>query len=131
MRSTRDLSLKSCLKLSPGRLTSLALSATAPCTSTALSSSIILLYESFATRKGSDPNLSNSLNPRLDVLVMLSSTAASLDGAAKLDQECLDAEKSVSINKSDGVTISHPELLQGRHNLNTSTQSPPRYPCIC
>ena len=76
--------------------------------------------------RGSDPNLSNSLNPQLDVLVMLSGTAASLDEAAKLDQECLDAEKPVSINKTGCMMIRHPELLQGRQNLSTSTQSPPK-----
>jgi len=55
------------------------------------------------------------------VLVLLSSTAAVLDEVAEIDQENLDAEKSVSLNKTGWMMISHAELLQSKQNLNTST----------
>ena len=52
---------------------------------------------------------------------MLSSTAMVLDKAAELDQKCLDAVKSVSLNETGCVMISHAELLQSSQKLNTST----------
>lgn len=48
---------------------------------------------------------------------MLSRTAVVLDKAADLDQKCLDAVKSVSLNETGCVMISRAELLQSRQSL--------------
>lgn len=72
----------------------------------------------------SDSSLLSSLDAQREVLekfIMLSSTAVVLDKAAELDQKCLDAAKSVSLDETDCVMISRAELLQSSQKLHTST----------